>query len=196
MYYTTHMKILTVLICCIIVVLAIYIAIKPINKSALQDAQTNAEKTETNTEATRATQSKSQKLIITQQPQMNDSQNQSVVIAPVLTTTEAVWKISTEQVVEWNTSKLPEGDYTVVAQLISLLTNQVVGDIGSVKAALRKQSLSYKVGTVLVGGDAQQQLPEGQYKIKLNLYKTPAGGAIGYGEYIESVYGNSVRVIQ
>ena len=190
------MKILTVLICCIIVVLVIYTVIKPTNKSVPQDTQTNAVKTETNTEATGAPQSKSQKPTITQQPQMNNSQKQSVVIAPVLTTTEAVWKISTEQVVEWNTSKLPEGDYTVVAQLISLSTNQVVGDIGSVKAVLGKQNLSYKVGTVLVGGDAQQQLPEGQYKIKLNLYKTPAGGAIGYGEYVESVYGNSVKVLK
>ncbi len=190
------MKILTVLIGCIIVVLAIYILVKPANKSVPQDAQTNAVKTDTGTEATGATQSKSQKPIITQQPQMNNSQNQPAVIAPILTATEATWKISTEQVVEWNTSNLTEGSYTVVAQLISPSTNQIVGDIGSVKAALGKQSLSYKVGTVLVGGDAQQQLPEGQYKVKLNLYKTPVSGAIGYGEYVESVYGNSVRVLK
>ncbi len=184
------MKILSVLIVCIIVILAIYAVTKSVSKNIPHDVPAI-------NETSSAQQQVQQNQAITQQTPINSQQNKMTVISPTLTAAEATWKIATQQVIEWDTSNLSEGNYTVVVQLVSLSTNQVIGDIGSIKAVDGKQSISYKVGTVLVGGDAQQQLPEGQYKIKLSLYKTPVGGgALGYGEYIESVYGNSVRVLK
>lgn len=105
-------------------------------------------------------------------------------------TSGSEWTIGSNQKVSWNLSGLPEGKYNIVIFLKDTSENGISGDIATILAANGSGEISYKVGSVLVGGDALNPVKVGKHEIHLRLYKpyvntnSQNGGAVGYGEFI------------
>ena len=109
-----------------------------------------------------------------------------------------IWRKGEEKKISWNIENLPEGRFFVAVQLVEVRGDKMVaGDIASESAVNGLNEITYKVGSMLIGGDALAEVPAGSYHLRYSLghiSSKPGEGRVGAGTFDTSIDGDIIEV--